>query len=375
MNMTILWTIITASIAWIGFAYVGYPLILMALRRLSPRRVAHGDIHPAISVIITVYNGERELEKKLEKTLSLQYAGPVEVIVASDGSTDRTDDIARSFSDRSVTLIRNPTNGGKESAQALAIAHATGEVLVFTDTSAVLEPDALTNIIAPFADPSIGCVSSEDVVDPKRGEGAYVRFEMALRRLESEASTLVGLSGSFFAARRELCDPWPTDLASDFRMGIEAARRGLRSVAEPTARAEIPVTVSKGGEWPRKLRTFRRGIAVLSAYKALLNPRYGRASLSLWGHKCARFTAPFAIVALLIATVVAAPHSPLAMALLLTQIVGYAIGAASLAIPALASFTIPRLIGFFLLVNAAVMNAWIYHLLGQRAVKWEPTRR
>ena len=91
--MTILWTIILASIAWLGFAYVGYPLILMALRRFSPRRVVHGDIHPAISVIITVFNGESELEKKLESTLALHYDGPIEVIVASDGSTDRTDDI------------------------------------------------------------------------------------------------------------------------------------------------------------------------------------------------------------------------------------------------------------------------------------------
>ena len=123
--MTILWSIIGVSIAWVAFAYVGYPVILMALRRFSPRRVARGDIRPAISVIITVYNGERELEKKLEDTLALRYGGPVEVIVASDGSTDRTDDIARSFADRGVTLIRNPQNGGKESAQALAISPAT----------------------------------------------------------------------------------------------------------------------------------------------------------------------------------------------------------------------------------------------------------
>ena len=373
--MTILWTIIGLSIAWVGFAYAGYPLALVALRRVSPRRISRAGIHPPISVIITVYNGERELEAKLERTLALAFPGPVEVIVASDGSTDRSDDIARSFADRGVTLVRNPQNGGKESAQALAIAHATGEILVFTDTSAVLEPDALANIVTPFADPTVGCVSSEDVVDPEKGEGAYVRFEMALRRLETETSTLVGLSGSFFAARREICDPWPTDLASDFRMGIEAARRGLRSVAEPSARAEIPVTAAKGGEWPRKVRTFRRGIAVLSEYKALLNPRYGRASLSLWGHKCARFTSPFALLALLGASALAAPHSEPALWLLLAQLGGYGLGAASLAIPALTHFAAPRLIGFFMLVNAAVMHAWIYHLSGQRAVKWEPTRR
>ena len=373
--MTILWLIIGLSVFWVAFAYVGYPLALMTLRRFSPRPVAHGDGAPSISVIITVYNGDKELSDKLETTLALEYPGEREVIVASDGSSDRTDEIARSFANRGVRLVRNPENTGKESAQARAIAEAVGEVLVFTDNSAILEPDALRNIDRPFADLSVGCVSSEDVVDPEKGEGAYVRFEMALRRLETETTTLVGLSGSFFAARREICDPWPSDLASDFRMGIEASRRGLRSVCEPTARAVIPVTRNPGKEWSRKVRTFRRGIAVLSEYKGLLLPWHGRAALSLWGHKCARFTSPFALVTLLIASVIAAQESTLATALVIAQGVGYALGAMALMIPAMTHFLVPRLIGFFVLVNAAVMNAWMYHLTGQRAVKWEPTRR
>ena len=118
---------------------------------------------------------------------------------------------------------------------------ATGEILIFTDLSAELEPEALQNIVRPFADPTIGAVSSSDVVETEGGEGRYVRFEMALRQLESRATTIVGLSGSFFAARRALCTPWPSDLASDFRMALEAATRGFPAVSEPSARARFAV--------------------------------------------------------------------------------------------------------------------------------------
>jgi cellulose synthase/poly-beta-1,6-N-acetylglucosamine synthase-like glycosyltransferase len=373
--VTALWIAMALSAAWVGYAYAGYPLALWSLRRLSPRRIARGNFAPPISILITVYNGERELDAKLEHTLGLDYPGEVEILVASDGSTDATDAIARSFESRGVRLIRLEQRGGKEAAQANAIPHAKGEILVFTDTSARLEPGALRALTSPFADPSIGCVSSEDVVDPAHGEGAYVRFEMALRRLETEATTLIGLSGSCFAARRELCTPWPTDLASDFRMGSEAASRGFRAVAEPRARVAIPVTAKKGGEWPRKVRTFRRGIAVLSAYRHLLHPRYGRAAFSLWGHKVARFTSPFALVALLVANATAAATSPLARALLAVQLGCYALGAAALRLPWLEAHLFPRLCGFFLLVNAAVLRAWIHHASGERAVLWEPTRR
>ncbi len=371
----ILWAVVLVSLAWVGFAYAGYPLLLQLLRRLSPRPVARRAIAPPLSILITVYNGEREIERKLERTLALDYPGEREVIVASDGSSDATDEIALSFKERGVRLVRNPERGGKESAQARAIPEARGEILVFTDTSAELAPDALREIVQPFADPSVGCVSSEDVVDPQQGEGAYVRFEMALRRLESEAATLVGLSGSFFAARRELCDPWPADLASDFRMGIEAARRGLRSVAEPRARARIPVTRQRGAEWPRKVRTFRRGIAVLAAYRGLLHPRHGRAALALLGHKAARFSSPFALAASLAASALLAPESPAAAGLLAAQLAAGALGSAALLWPALGRIRALRLLGFFLLVNAAVLRAWIHHARGERAVLWEPTRR
>jgi cellulose synthase/poly-beta-1,6-N-acetylglucosamine synthase-like glycosyltransferase len=369
------WSLIGLSAAWLGFTYFGYPLILWLLARLSPRSIRADDVFPPISVIIAVHNGERELTHKLNATLDLAYPGNVQVIVASDGSSDGTDAIAESMAERGVRLVRNEPRAGKEAAQAAAIAQATGDILVFTDLSAELEPEALRNVVRPFADPTVGAVSSSDVVKSEGGEGRYVCFEMALRQLESQATSIVGLSGSFFAARRDLCSPWPADLASDFRMALEAASRGFRAVSEPTARAHFRAAEQPAAEWKRKVRTVRRGIAVLSTYRALLSPRYGRTALSLWGHKVARFTSPFALVLLLVASAAGAIESRPAAVLLAGQIAFYGLGLAALLMGHVIRWPFARVAGFFLLVNASIAVGWAYHLSGRRAVLWKPTQR
>lgn len=369
------WTVVWIAAGWIAFAYAGYPALLALLRVLSPRPVRREDVFPPLSVVVAVHNASEALRRKLEATLALEYPGPWEIVVTSDGSTDDTVATARAFAERGVRVVDNRDRRGKEAAQAAAIPHTTGELLVFTDVAAEIEPGALRAIARPFVDPTVGCVSSEDRVEGEEGEGAYVRFEMALRRLENEASTLVGCSGSLFAVRRALADPWPEHLASDFRSALEAARRGLRAVSEPDARARFPAIRSSAAEWRRKVRTVRRGIAVLSAYRELLHPRYGRAALSLWGHKVARFTSPFALLALLVASAAGSGGSSALALVLLAQLVGYALGAATLALPALRVSLLPRLAGFFLLVNASMLVAWGYHLSGRRAVTWDPTRR
>lgn len=373
--MTFAWSLLVLSAAWLGFTYVGYPLLLWLLARFSPRSVRASDVFPPISVIIAVHNGERNLARKLEATLDLPYPGSMEVIVASDASSDGTDAIAESNASRGVRLVRNEPRAGKEAAQAAAIAQARGEILVFTDLSAELESEALKKIVRPFADPTVGAVSSSDVVESEGGEGRYVRFEMALRQLESRSTSIVGLSGSFFAARRELCTPWPADLASDFRVALEAASRGFRAISEPDARARFRAAEQPAAEWTRKIRTVRRGIAVLSAYRALLSPRYGRTALSLWGHKVARFTSPFALILLLAASALAALESWQAAVLLAGQLLLYGFGLAALATERAGRLGLARLAGFFLLVNASIAVGWAYHFTGRRAVLWEPTRR
>ena len=153
---TLLWVLIVGSAAWVGFAYVGYPLLLVLLARRANRTSPASGHRPPISVIIAVHNGEHEIADKLRNTLATPYPGDLEIIVASDHSTDGTDSIVREFDDDRVRLVRNTGARGKESAQAVGIAAARGEVLVFTDVSAKLSEDALAEIVAPFLDPAGG---------------------------------------------------------------------------------------------------------------------------------------------------------------------------------------------------------------------------
>jgi hypothetical protein len=364
------------SLGWLAFAYLGYPLILLTLRRLSPRPVARAEITAPLSVVIAVHDGARELRAKLESVLAQDYPGKVEVIVSSDGSSDDTVAIARSFADRGVIAIDSPERRGKEAAQGRALRVARGDLIVLVDVGGELAPGALRAIAQPFADVSVGCVSSEDEVEGEDGEGAYVRYEMLLRRLESECATLVGVSGSFFAIRRELADGWREDLASDFRSALETARRGLRAVTQPAARARF--RTAQGGapaEWQRKVRTVRRGLAVLAAYTDLLHPRHGRAALALWGHKVARFTSPFALVVAFGASLAGSAWSRWIAALLVSQVVAWGLAAAGLLLPGLQRWRPLRIASFFALVNASMLVAWLHHLRGSRISVWQPTRR
>ena len=177
------------SIAVIFHAYFGYPLSLYVIGRISSKTHLKYSYYPNVTMIITAFNEEKRILKKIENTLKINYpADKFQVIVASDGSTDRTNDIAFSFRDKGIELLDIQTRAGKESAQKDALNMARGEIIVFTDVATMLDPTGIENIVSNFADPQIGCVSSEDrLVDRDgnpSGEGFYVRYEMMLRRLE-----------------------------------------------------------------------------------------------------------------------------------------------------------------------------------------------
>ena len=166
-----------------------------------------GDL-PDVTLVITAHNEEKRIASKIENTLALTYPRErIQIIVASDGSTDGTNAIVAGRREEGIELLALRERGGKESAQKEAVAAARGDIIVFSDVATILDPWGLERIVSGFADPTVGCVSSEDRLIGKdgrpSGEGMYVRYEMWMRRLESRVNSLVGLSGSFFAARRQ----------------------------------------------------------------------------------------------------------------------------------------------------------------------------
>jgi len=229
------------SLFEVFWAYIGYPVSLSFIKIIINKRIHTYDENkeytPKISLIITAHNEEKRIQAKIRNTIQLDYPkDKFEIIVASDGSTDRTNNIVKGYN---VKLLEISERSGKEKAQKRAIQEATGEILIFSDVSTILEPKGIKEIVKNFADPRVGCVSSEDRVISKNGEpsgeGAYVKYEMWLRRLESQVNSVVGLSGSFFAARREVCKDFSEKLPSDFRTLLNSIKLGMKGISEPDA--------------------------------------------------------------------------------------------------------------------------------------------
>ena len=372
--------LVAVSLWLVAYTYAGYPLVLWASTRLRARDVRRQAVRPAVSIIVAARNESDKIRQKIEHSLALDYpADKLEILVASDASDDGTDDIVKEYVGRGVHLVRAPQRHGKEHVQGLALEVARGDVIVFTDAATILEPDALKRLVENFADPGIGAVSSEDlVVDAAgnpTGEGLYVKYEMWVRRLEGRFHSLVGLSGSCFAIRRELCASWPPALASDFMAALHAARAGYRSIADPSARGRFVAVGSARAERRRKTRTFLRGITVLMANLDLLNPfRHGRFAFQLGSHKLLRFVAPLLLLTALAASGLSRGDSTL-HALFWVQAVFYGVGFASGAVPSLQRHPVIRIAHFFTMVQWAMLLAWGKYALGQQQTTWEPSKR
>jgi len=362
------------SVALVLYAYIGYPCALMILSLFRDRPVRKADISPSVSFIIAAHNEEARVRGKIENTLGQDYAD-LEVIVASDCSTDGTEAIVGEYADR-VRLVRSDRRRGKEAAQQLAVQAASGDVLIFSDVATALAPDGVSSIVRNFADPSVGCVSSVDrFIDADgtiSGEGAYVRYEMFLRALETRVNTLVGLSGSFFAARREVCRRWAADRQSDFSTLLNAVDLGLRGVLDTESPGYYRNIVDDRRELRRKARTVVRGIAVLAANRRLLNPlRYGLFSWQLASHKLCRWLVPLAMISAWLSNAALVSQSVFYLATFSVQCAFYAAalggvwtGAPLLKIPA-----------FLLVSNVGILTAWLRYARGERVISWDPSER
>lgn len=368
------------SVFFVWYAYAGYPACLLLFARFRRRTPQRAAIVPKVSFIITARNEAKRITPKLENTLAQDYpADRFEIIVASDCSDDGTDDIVRSYRTRGVRLIRADERRGKEHAQRLAVEAAWGEVLVFSDVATMLDSDGTRQMVKSFNDPSVGCVSSVDrMIDDQgqpKGEGAYVRYEMRLRQLETEIGSLVGLSGSLFAARKEVCRPWPVDVPSDFTIVFNAISRGLRGVSDPQAPGYYRDLADPSREYTRKVRTIVRGLSGLRKHWTLLNPfRYGVFAWQLFSHKLCRWLVPFALVVFMLSNVVLAADSNFFRLVVVGQVAFYLLAVLAIRWPA-GVLKPCRPAGFFLLANVSILHAWFRFASGRTVVAWTPSER
>lgn len=365
------------------YSYFFYPILLKLLSfRKGEEAESAGENEglPKLSLIVTAYNEKDRIKDKLENTLKVQYSGEMEIIVASDCSDDGTDDIVRGYADRGVTLVRAEERLGKENAQLTAIRAVTGDVIVFSDTATQIPEDALDKLAVYFEDPIVGAVSSEDRFISQdgsvAGEGAYVKYEMWLRKQESKLAGLVGLSGSFFAARKEVCQEWDIHSPSDFNTALNSARLGLKAVTAPDVLGYYQDLKDPSKEYMRKIRTVIRGMTALSRHSDVLNPgRFGLYAFQVFSHKLMRWTVPWFLLALFVVTAMVASDGGIYALALVGQLGFYGLAIAAHYSEKLRENGVVKIIYFFCQVNVALFDAACRFLSGTRMTTWKPSAR
>jgi poly-beta-1,6-N-acetyl-D-glucosamine synthase len=292
------------SLAFIAYTYVGYPAFLWAWRRLSrPQPPAQDGATPFVSVIVTVRNEEANIGRKLQDLLALDYPKErLEVIVASDASTDDTHAIVLKHADGRVRLFEYPERVGKAEAINRTVPHARGEVLLFMDARQRIEPDVVRRLVANFADPEVGMVGGELVLLNEAGEvnsestGLYWKYEAWVRTVEAELKLLAGVSGCCFAMRKSLFRPAPAgSILDDVVYPLQVLMQGKRIWWEKRARVYdrvMPADVELG----RKVRSLTGNYQLLIQFWPLFCPWRGRVAFSLLSHKICRLLVPVALV-------------------------------------------------------------------------------
>jgi cellulose synthase/poly-beta-1,6-N-acetylglucosamine synthase-like glycosyltransferase len=365
------------------YTYAGYPALIALISTLRPRRVTHRDITPPLTVIITAHNEERALTGKLANTLALDYPRELmEIIVASDCSNDRTDEIAQSFHSQGVILHRQPQRLGKTAAQNAAVEKARGEIMLFSDATSLYQPDAVRKIVRNFADQTVGCVGGRLIyVDPGnthigRGAKRYWEYETFLKRHESAACSLIGVSGCLYAVRKSAYPPLYHEACSDFIIATKMVEQGLRAIYEPEAICTEETNQQQDNELRMRVRVIAQTFTDLWRHRAMLNPlRSGLYGMQLLSHKVMRYFVPFYLMALLATSAVLAVDSTAYRALFLVQSVGYACGVMSWLLERVGVRSrVLALPHYFVLANVASLLAMFQFLRGERYARWEPIR-
>jgi hypothetical protein len=377
--MTLLEALFWVSAIGIFYPYFGYPIALRALGSLTPerRRDAVAAL-PSISMIVPVHNEAARIEQKLANTRALHYpCDRLQVIVVSDGSTDQTAPLVRNAEGPGLTLVELPEHRGKAAALNAGLERATNEIVVFSDASIELAPDALEKLVAGFTDPLVGCISGEDHIPESGGEAIYGRYEVRLRRLESRVHSIAGASGCLYAQRRSLCaKPFVEGLAPDFLSVLRTVEQGYRAISEPAAIGVMSSVKDPKREFERKVRTFIRGMTTIFAHAGLLNPlRYGLFSFVLVSHKLMRWLAPLFLLLTLLSSLALVRH-PFYAAAFAAQALFYLGGFAALRQwGSIHNRLLGRAALYFSSANVAIAVAWVKYIRGIRLEVWSPSQR
>lgn len=362
------------------YVYILYPLIITLVSRILDRKYLRKNIRPPISIIISAYNEEKHISRKIENTLALDYPEDcLEIIVGSDGSTDKTVEIVRSYQNRGVKLLAFSENRGKTMVQNDCVRQARHEIIVFMDASSLCETDALRNLVAPFEDSRVGCVAGKLVYVQSQNnlttesQGIYWKYEQLLKRAESRLGSLVGVDGPLYAIRKQLYVNLDSDIISDLITPLLIIRDGHAVVYEARASTYEEATTSPKDELRTRRRIVTRGLLGLFRYPELFSlTQRPLLAFQIVSHKILRWFAGLYFILMMFSSLllIYRPFYLLVCVGLLVFII--------LAFQGLKTQENPRKIFavpyYFVLVNWAALLGVIDYFRGKRVISWNPLR-
>ncbi len=379
------WILIAFPAALVGYTYAIYPLLLRVMARDRSTVSTTTVSHPLVSIVVPAYNEEVQIRGAIEALLAQDYPTDLrQILILSDASTDRTDEIVQEYAAQGVELLRMPVRGGKTAAENASCTLLRGEIVINTDSSVRLHPAAVRRLVHAMADPAVGVASTSDVSvsrdadSANTAEAGYVGYEMRIREFETLTGGIVGASGSGYAIRASLHRmPVRADLSRDFSAALTARTHGYGAVSVSDALCYVPRTTSLESEYRRKVRTMARGMETLLHNRHLLNPAtHGSFAWKLASHKVCRWMVPPSAMIGAIGLILLAPVYSWAGVLLALGMLVLLVAAAGAHWSA--SHPLPRLLSlitFAVAANLAVVHALIRVVKGHDDHLWEPTRR
>ncbi len=376
-------TVFWVSTTLLTYVYIGYPLLVWLVSRARPRPVAKSSCAPTVTVLIAAYNEEKDIAAKLENTLQIDYpTDKLEILVVSDCSNDRTDEIVKSFAGDGVKLYRQIERFGKTMAQNAAVKQANGEIILFSDATTMYQTDVLTQMLPSFADQTVGCVAGRliyvDDSSSNVGKGAksYWSYETFIKKSESRACSLIGASGCLYAVRKAVYQPMYAEACSDFLIATVIYEQGLRTIYEPNAVCTEETNRHADKEMRMRVRVISQTFTDLWRNRRMMNPfRSGFFAVELISHKLLRYAVPLFLLLIFISTFALMFLSEFFALIFALQIVFYMIALVGWLLEKngvkLGILAIPL---YFVLANTASLIGFYKFLRGERYASWEPIR-
>ena len=368
------------------YTYFGYFFGVVLLGLVFKKDVLKGEIEPEVSLLIAAFNEEKGIAKKIENSLRLDYPkNKLKIIVVSDGSTDGTDEIVKSYADQGVELIRVEGRVGKTEARNVAMKEVGGEVIVFSDATTTYQPDIIKKLVRNFADKTVGMVTGHLIYRDDEntqmgfGQKLYWKYESLIKKSQTSLGTLTGSVGCVTAFRKELYTPLPGNIIEDFTAPLMLVMKGFRVVYEEEALCFEETTKKATNEWNMRIRVIRGGMTGMLYARKILNPfDYTVPAFQLISHKILRWLVPVLMVVLVVTNFMAvleSPNNDFNNLLLYCQILFYMI--------ALGAFILERrgvhsklaaIPLYFVILNAASFIALYKTLTTQLESTWDTNR-